>query len=341
MIDFTPQPFNPAPYLRNAHIQTVLSTFMRHSGKVSFRRVRIDTPDGDFLDLDFAEVPNYSWAQLGEAAPILLMLHGLDGTARNGYTADMYQLAAAAGIRPVGLNYRSCSGEMNRTPKLYHLGSTEDVAFVHEWLEAQFPNAPIVMCGVSLGGSIILKYLGENGAALQGRLVAACSVSPPFDVRGKQALQQGVAHLYELYLLHGLNSKVRQKIGILKHTAADPYRSLTATSLTDYDDAIIAPLHGFDSAQDYYEKCSAVNFMADVRVPTFVTRALDDPFFNPDTPFEIIAANPYLMGYFPEHGGHVGFMQGFSRQADNNWAATQSVAFLRSILDSSTQTPTR
>lgn len=332
MIDFTPQPFDPPPFLRNPHIQTVLASRLRRSDQLSFRRVRIDTPDGDFLDLDFADVPQYSWAELGDTAPILLVLHGLEGTARRGYACDMYQLAARAGLRPVGLNFRSCGGEMNRTSQLYHLGATGDVAFVHGWLETEFPNVPIMLCGVSLGGNILLKYLGENGEALQGRAVAASAVSPPFDATGKQALREGLAHLYELYLLRSLNSKVRQKIDIIEQTNADPHKALTATHLPQFDDAITAPLHGFANADDYYEKCSSINFLADIRVPTFITRSLDDPFFNPDTPFEIIAANPYLTGHFPAYGGHVGFMKSISRQPHNNWAAVQSVAFLSTML---------
>lgn len=149
---------------------------------------------------------------------------------------------------------------------------------------------------------------------------------------GDQALQHGVAHLYELHLLNQLKCKVRQKHAVPQRAAADVYRALHATHLWQFDNAITAPLHDFADAQDYYARSGSAQFSPDIRVPTFIVRTLDDPFFNPDTPFALIESNSFLVGHFPEYGGHVSFIKTISRHPSNNWAAQQSIAFLQHIL---------
>ena len=330
---FTPEPFVPHPLLRNPHLQTVIGSRYRQDKGVEYRRVRLDTPDEDFLDIDFGEVEGHSWAQLGDDAPILLLLHGLEGTARKGYAGELYIAAAKAGYRPVGVNFRSCSGEMNCQPRFYHMGATDDIAFVHEWLEAQYPDVPMMMIGISLGANVMLKYLGENSQSLSPRVQAAVAISPPFIATNKQPLNEDrIGRIYGRYLLKKLQMKTRLKAELIGQTKADPYRALKAKTLLEFDEAITAPLHGFKDAHDYYAKSHSVNFIGDICVPTLLIRALDDPFFNRDIPMDKIGANDCLYPAFTEYGGHVGFLEGLPFVNYSNWALRQSMRFFQTVL---------
>ena len=174
---FIPEPYRPSRFWLNPHAQTVLANSIRDMNGVSYRRIRLDTPDGDFLDLDFASIQG---VELGPDAPLVLLLHGLEGNARRSYASETYRQLAHRGVRAVGMNFRSCSGEMNRTSKLYHAGKTDDVAHVIGWLDNLFPDAAKGLVGFSLGGNAMLKYLGERGKDTPIR--AAAAVSPPFDL---------------------------------------------------------------------------------------------------------------------------------------------------------------
>jgi uncharacterized protein len=331
-IDFTPEPFIPHPMMRNGHIQTLLGTWFRHDNGVVYRRVRLDTPDDDFIDVDFADVAGYTWEQLGDNAPILFLLHGLEGDARKGYAGELYHAAAHAGYRPVGINFRSCSGEMNRQPRFYHMGATDDIAFVHDWLEARYPDAPIVLVGISLGANMLLKYLGENGASMSKRVKAAVAISPPFIATKSQPLNDNrIGRVYGRYLLKRLQTKTRQKAHMLQSTKADPVRALQARTLREFDEAITAPLHGFNDAHDYYAKSHSINFISEIRVPTLLIRAWDDPFFNRDIPTDVISANACLHMAFTEHGGHVGFVEGLPFFQYTNWAQRQTLRFFEAV----------
>lgn len=329
---FEIEPFQPHPLLRGTHAQTVAGAFFRNQRGISFRRVRVDTPDGDFIDLDFAEVLGAEWQTLGADAPILFFLHGLEGNARRGYAADLYRIAAQAGYRCVGINHRSCSGEINRAARFYHMGATDDVYFCFQWLEQQYPGTRFIMVGISLGGNMLLKFFGEQGDKLVNRVAAGVAISPPIIATGRQAINFGIGRLYGYYMLRKLKRKVREKAGLLAQTAADIPRALRADTLREFDQAITAPLHGFRDADDYYEQCQSLHFLADIRIPTLIIRAQDDPFFNPDIPHDRIAANPFLRGEFPARGGHVGFVEGLSPLNYSSWAQRQAVRFFQHIM---------
>lgn len=157
---FSVETFRPSRLWLNPHAQTVLANSLRSTNGVAYRRVRLDTADGDFLDLDFASVPGI---ELDRRAPLVLLLHGLEGNARRSYASETYRQLARQGVRAVGMNFRSCSGELNRTNTLYHAGKTDDVALVVQWLDSVFPMAAKGMIGFSLGANMLLKYLGEQG----------------------------------------------------------------------------------------------------------------------------------------------------------------------------------
>ncbi|MGB7340681.1 MAG: alpha/beta fold hydrolase [Phototrophicaceae bacterium] len=334
-INFTPEPFQPHPLMQNAHVQTLAGEYYRKlSSEPAFRRVRLTTPDDDFLDIDFVDVEGHTWEKLGDDAPILYFLHGLEGNARRGYAIDLYKPAAQAGYRCVGINYRSCSGEMNIKPRFYHMGATEDVHFVLEYLLDHFPNAPIMMVGASLGGNILLKYLGEQGANLSERIIAGAAISPVFIATGTQKISDDrFGKLYGGHLLKKLQVKVRLKAQMLADTPADPYRALKAKTIREFDDAITAPLNGFTSAHDYYSKSNSINFLDTIERPTLLMRSEDDPFFNRDIPYDVIAKNDWLVPAFTAHGGHVGFLEGTTPFNYSNWAQRQIINFFNTVLD--------
>jgi predicted alpha/beta-fold hydrolase len=317
---FKPTAFAPAWWLRGRHRQTIGGRYLRPRRGVALRRRRIETPDGDFLDLDFAD------ALLPPETPLVLVLHGLEGSARSGYAVETYRRLRAAGIAAVGLNFRSCGGEPNLAPRLYHSGETGDVGHVIESLVREFPGRPLAAIGFSLGGNVLLKYLGEQGAAAPLRAAAAISV--PFDLAaGARALEKGMGRIYTRTLLWPMQRKVAHRAAQLR-PLVDVEAGLAAASFWQFDDAITAPLHGFADASDYYARSSCSQFLPDIRVPTRLLHARDDPFMPVDEVPQSAVGNPLLAVTLSERGGHVGFINGALPWRPRFWAEAEAVRFV-------------
>ena len=314
------QPFVPARFFANRHLQTIVGRWTRQKGGVRFDRERITTPDGDFLDLDFAHAPGVDWAD--ETAPIVLLLHGLEGSAGSGYACETYRQLARRGVRAVGLNFRSCSGELNRGSRLYHSGETQDPAFVIDLLRSRYPDVELRAVGFSLGGNVLLKYLGERGP--DSPLSAAVAVSVPFDLAACADSLVGVSSIYADALLKPLRIKAQGKRAELA-AVCDVDRAVAAKNFRDFDDALTAPIHGFKSGQDYYDKCSSQVFLPNIRTRTLLIQSADDPFLpRARLPLEAVQANDHLELRLTDHGGHVGFMSGFR----TFWAESTAADFL-------------
>ncbi|HEX7242599.1 MAG TPA: hydrolase [Longimicrobiaceae bacterium] len=324
MTEFTPRPFRPAWWLRSPHAQTIGGRYLRRRGAVPFRRERVDTPDGDFLDLDFA-VPA-GGARLDASAPLAVVLHGLEGSARSGYVARTLAELASRGIRGVALNFRSCGGEPNRLARFYHSGETEDLAFVLGLLAERFPGVPLGAVGFSLGGNVLLKHLGERGEEAGVR--AAVAVSVPYDLAaGADSMERGMGRLYTWSFLRSLRRKFEAKRPLVGD-ACDARRVLAARTFREFDDAATAPLHGFRGAAEYYARSSSAGFLDRVRVPTLLLHSRDDPFLPPEAlPLAAVRANPFLTEAFTERGGHVGFVAG-PPWAPEFWAEAEAARFL-------------
>lgn len=322
---FRLEPFQPSRLWLDPHAQTVLANTLRDSRGVIFHRLRLDTPDGDFIDLDFASVPGI---ELGPEAPLVLLLHGLEGSARRGYACEVYRQLARRGVRAAGMNFRSCSGEMNRTYRLYHAGVTDDVAFIVDWLEKKLPGVPMGAVGFSLGANTLLKYLGECGANTP--LKAAAAVSPPFDLaRVARNFQFGSGRLYASRFLKDLRQKALNHASQINGLDLDLELIASVKTMQDFDNAVTAPLHGFRDANDYYAQNSCGPLLPGIRVPTLVIRAMDDPFFAADIPHAHLAQNPFLVTGLVPHGGHVGFAEGVWPDRFNYWAERQTARFLQ------------
>lgn len=313
----------PARWLPGAHLMTVFASVARPFPRPAARRERWELPDGDFLDLD-------RYGRPAPDAPALVVCHGLEGSSRAPYVRGLAALALASGLAPVAMNFRGCSGELNRLPRFYHSGETGDLAHVVERLGAERPGRALVLAGFSLGGNVVVKYLGERGEAVPAHVKAAVGISVPFDLaRSAEALDApGFWNfVYRERFLRRLRQKALAKARRFPE-AIDARAVAAATTFSAYDGALTAPLHGFPSAHAYWSSQSSGRFLAGVRRPLLALAALDDPLVPGDTvPVEAARANPAVTLVATRAGGHVGFVSGWPF-FPSFWAEARAVAFL-------------
>ncbi len=287
--------FRPPWYLRNAHVQTILPVLAGGGERVDFCRERLELTDGDFLDLDRIDSGQRRLA---------ILCSGLEGNSRDPGMVRLARSFAASGWDVLAWNYRGCSGVLNRLARSYHSGATEDLAAVI----AHAGDRPLALVGCSIGGNLVLKYLGE--ATPPANILGAAAISAPVDLASTaKALDRRPGNrLYLRRLIASLCKKVRTK------ATAMPGRvdlsELTALhGFEHFDDRYTAPIHGFLGAEDYWKKCSARQFLHAINVPTLFLSAKDDPFLTPASfPISEAEKNPLLTLEAPESGGHLGFL---------------------------------
>jgi len=297
--------YRPAWWIPGAHGQTLWGKFFRPRPPLPLRVERWDTPDGDFVDVHRLDGPT--------GAPRLLFLHGLEGTIRSHYVAGFFGEAKRRGWAADLLIFRGCGGEPNRAPRFYHSGETSDLAMVLDRVGAEHQGALIVLAGVSLGGNVLLKFLGERARSMPNEVVAAAAISVPFDLeRGARFISTGFSRIYDRHFLRTLRKKALAKLerypGLF-----DPAELNRAENIYAFDDAVTAPVHGFASAHDYYARSSSVAFLGQIALPTLLLSAIDDPFLPADVLDEVRSvarSNSCLELEFTAHGGHVGFVGG-------------------------------
>ena len=332
-----PQPFVPAWWLPGPHFQTLGARFLRSRRGIEFDRERLELPDGDFVDLDWAITDGKTGRREDGKTPIVVVLHGLEGSARSKYAIEMYRQLLARDLTPVGLNFRSCSGELNRLPRMYHSGETTDLAFVLRTLRARHAARRFGAIGFSLGGNVLLKYLGQYADSTEHAFPdVAAAVSVPFDLSaGADYIERGLSKVYLAFLLRKLKRKIRGKEERLSGLV-DVHRVLRSRGFRDFDDTGTAPLHGFLGADDYYARSSSNQFLAAIDVTTLLIQSEDDPFLPAHAiPREAAAENPNIESYFVSNGGHVGFVEGLP-WSPRFWAETTAAAFVSRHLADST-----
>ena len=313
--------YHPPWWYRGRHLQTLWGPLFRRFGALPLRRERVHTADGDFLDVDWL-------ARAPAGAPLVLVLHGLEGSSRSHYVAGLLREAAALGLRALVLNFRSCSGELNRAPRLYHSGETSDLDAIIQWILEREPTLSLGLVGVSLGGNVALKWLGERGAGAPPQLVGAVAISTPFDLAAcAGVLDRGLPRaLYTRQFLRTLKAKVRAKAR-LYDGRVDTDAALRARTFREYDRLVTAPLHGFVDEHDYWTRSSSGAYLPAIRRPCLVISALNDPFMPPSgLPREAVGRSPWLEALFPPEGGHAGFLEG--PLGRRSWAERQALAFL-------------
>lgn len=297
----------------NGHFSTIYSAKIRVKPTLEQKRQRITLEDGDFIDLDlsFSEEPKNKLA---------ILLHGLEGNAQRSYIVGQGRYLNDRGWDICSVNYRGCSGEPNLKYSSYNAGKTDDLHEVMEYLFKEFPNHKLVLIGFSLGGNLLLKYLGEREVSDQ--IKTAVSVSSPLSLRGSlESLSKPSNWVYRTSFLLSLRKKYHNKIRRFQDQLPDD-QPRTVTSLLDFDNTYTAPAHGFVDAYDYYAKNSSLQFLSGIQQPVLILNALNDSFLSPDCyPYEFASKSKNVYLETPKTGGHVGFYQKGSHYYNEKRAA--------------------
>ena len=308
--------YKPPLFFKNRHVNTIYSSLFRKTKPLSFKRKRIETLDEDFLDIDLIE---------NGSRKIVILCHGLEGSSDSKYIQATAKLLSLNGYSVAAMNYRFCSGEINRQLVTYHSGKTDDL---HNVINFVLPNYDSVyLVGFSLGGNLILKYNGDSLFSLSPKIKANVAISVPVDLKGSSiSLKRFENILYRWRFLRTLSKKMH-----LKHqqfpNELDVAPLKKVKTLTDFDDFFTSKINGFKDAEDYYLKVSSKQFIPNISKPTLLINALDDPFLS-ESCFPISEANEnsnfFLMT--PFHGGHVGFIS----KGVFYWSEIQILNFLNS-----------
>ena len=295
--------YRPAWWLPGGHAQTLWGKFGRRRVPVPTTREVLTMPDGDAVELHHLE-------PTAMQAPRVLLLHGLEGSRDSHYVGGMFAQAARRGWNASLMIFRGCGDAPNVARRFYHSGETSDIAYTFDVLSRRWPSTRWIAAGVSLGGNVLLKWLGERG---DRPVRAAAAVSAPFDLEaGARAISSGFSRIYDTSFLRSLRRKAMAKLA--RHPDLfDRARLARARNVFEFDDAVTAPVHGFADARDYYARSSSGGFLAAIRTPTLLLSSYDDPFL----PREVLAdagraasMNHCLRAEFYEGGGHVGFVAG-------------------------------
>ncbi len=298
--------FKPAWWLPGPHLPTIWGKMLRRRPRVHDRLERIPTPDGDHLTL-------VRMGTITKGVPHLFILHGLEGKITAKYAQGMLDQAQRRGWSGDMMMFRTCDGEVNSARRFYHSGETADLDFVVRRRLAEHPDVRLVMCGVSLGGNVLLKWLGEQGTNAPVQIERAAAVSTPFDLEaGARLMEHGFARVYVRHFLKTLVAKTEQKLKLYPDLC-DIEKVRAARTFFEFDDLLTGPVHGFAGAHDYYERSSAIHFVERVRIPTLLMNAWNDPFLPRSvlqSVREIAKRNPALFVEFSATGGHVGWVAG-------------------------------
>lgn len=318
--------FSPAWFLRNPHLQTVWGRMTRPRRLVDLRRETIDTPDGDELLLDHLE---------GGGEIHFVLLHGLEGSSNSVYMQGLLQVIERHGFSATVMNFRSCARDPlsvtrmipNRRPRFYHSGETTDFDFAVRLLANRHPSKRIIGIGASLGGNVLLKWLGEHPG--QEIVSAAVTLSVPYDLAaGAKYLDKPLARLYVSRFVKTLGPKIERLVEQFPDVGSrvDVVRARRARTFREFDDAATAPIHGFADAEDYWQKSSSIHYLDRITTPTLCISALDDPFLPPEVlPRARAAASPSVEFVVTERGGHVGFISGSAPWKLRYWAEELAV----------------
>ncbi|HGJ5876194.1 MAG TPA: hydrolase [Arsenophonus sp.] len=301
--------FQPLNWAKNPHLQTLLPRIVRRKPQIKPLWQRLELPDGDFIDLAWSENP-----QSAKHKPRLVIFHGLEGSFRSPYAHGMLETTKKRGWLGVIMHFRGCSGEPNRQIRIYHSGEITDASYFLKWQKTIYGQVPIATVGYSLGGNMLACYLAETGqyadvnAAI---IVSAPLMLEPCSIR----LEKGISQFYERYLLNGLKRNATRKL--IRYPGSLPLNLLQLKKLKrlrDFDNAVIAKIHGFKDATDYHHQCSALPRLPNIRVPTLIIHAKDDPFMAPEVVPDINQLPANIEYQMTEHGGHVGFVGGTLKQ---------------------------
>lgn len=318
--------FKPAWWLSNAHAQTLFPTLTRRLKPPIDKIERFELPDGDFIDL--------AWATngLGKNTPLVILLHGLAGDLTSTYVAGLLHTFNRRGWRGVLMHFRGAGQEQNRLPRAYHSGDTVDLDFFLHHLAVQEPHTKKGIVGISLGGNVLLKWLGEQGP--QSLIDTAVAVSVPFQLRlVADRVNQGFSRIYQIYLLKRMRHLFKQKIE--RHGDALPESVKRVDSYRcfwTFDEWVTAPLNGYAHVHSYYREVSSRQYLTNIKTPTLIIHALDDPFMTPDIVPTADELSKDVTLELSDKGGHVGFVTGYIPGKPVYWLDQRIPSYLNDFL---------
>jgi len=287
--------FTPPWYLFNNHLETIYPAIFRKVGQRAHQTKRLLTPDKDFIDIDHYDIG---------AKRTVILCHGLEGSSQKPYMKGMINTLIDNGLNCVAWNFRGCSGLPNNHAYSYHSGATQDLDLIIDYTIKKFPSNEIFLIGFSLGGNLILKYLGERPKNSVIRRAVAISV--PLDLHSScLEISKTSNWIYTLRFLISLKKKIKEKSKIFpKKIKSDNLNQIR--NLVDFDDKYTAPLNGFSNAIEYYTKCSSIHFLENITIPTLIINAFNDPFLSKKC-YPVNINKKYITCDYPKYGGHLGF----------------------------------
>lgn len=311
--------YQPPFGFSNGHVQTIYPTLFRKQPKVPYERERINTPDGDFLDLD--------WLRTNDSSKLVILTHGLESDSNSKYVSGMARAFDHNGWHAVAWNLRGCSGEHNTKLSSYHSGSTDDLETVIKHVENSQQYTTIALVGFSLGGNITLKYLGDIGSKAPASIKAAVAFSVATDLESSaKRLERFENRIYMQRFLKTLTEKVRHKLQKFPGRLTDEGLAEMRT-FREFDGAYTAPLNGFSDAHEYWKRCSCGPVLDNISIPTLLVNAANDPFLpSACYPFEIAKNHPLFYLEVPKSGGHMGFIR--LQNQETYWSEKRAIQFM-------------
>jgi hypothetical protein len=302
-------PYRAPWWLPGAHSQTIYAALAAPRPRIVYRRERWDTPDGDFIDIDRVEDQDRgSRIEDRGQIPLVVLFHGLEGSSRSPYALALMAAVREKGWRGVVVHFRGCSGELNRLPRAYHSGDSAEIDWILRRLRPRNPR--LFAVGVSLGGNALLKWLGEKGASARDVIERAAAVSAPVDLMAAgNALDRGFNLVYVRHFLVTMKKKSLAKLARYPGLF-DAARVRASRTLREFDDLVTAPLHGFRGTDDYWTRASSKPGLGEIRVPTLIVNARNDPFLPAGALPRTGEVSSMVTLEQPEEGGHAGFVSG-------------------------------
>ena len=310
--------YQPSFLFKSGHFNSIYSHISRRTESCTFDRKRIQTPDDDFLDIDFVHTGS---------SQLIVLFHGLEGSSDSSYIKEFANGFSQLDYDIAAMNYRGCSGEMNRQLRLYHSGSTDDIHTVLTEITKGYDR--VYLIGFSLGGNMCLKYLGEQVYDIPSVVQGCVSISPPTDLEScSLQIMKRQNWIYEKRFLTSLADKVKQKEK--QFPGKVPLSKLSeAKRIYSFDDMFVAPMHGFKNAKDYYQQCSSKQFLSNITHPSLILTSIDDPFLSKAAiPVKEAQQNSLIYLYPCKFGGHVGFHQKGNRKS---WMLEKSIEFIQQL----------
>jgi len=317
--------FKPAWWLKNPHLQTIAAKFLRRNQHLATQFEELNLPDGDFVDLAWTERPS-----IKNTKPIIVLLHGLEGSIDSHYAKGMLAAIKARGWIGVLMHFRGCSGRPNKHAKSYHSGDIRDIDFLTQFLKKKYLYCNFSLIGFSLGGNVVAKYLAHHPANPYQSATIICA---PLHLSSCSArINQGFSKVYQKFLVNMLKANTKKKIALKLLPQLSEKELDEIKTIGDFDQRITAPINGFKDANDYYQQASGRDTLTKIKQPCLLIHAADDPFLNHQQIILVAKLPPHITFEVSKHGGHVGFISGNNPFKPQFWLEERVPKFMANYL---------